>query len=277
MHATRTNHSRSGFTLVELSIVLAIIGVIVGALVVGQTLIRSSEINSVGTDIQKYKAAFQQFKVKYNYWPGDLPTAYDYWPNAGCKNIQAGNGNASTGCNGNGDGNITTWMGGATEMIEMWRAWQHLALSGMLPGRYTGVMGPSGCPVQAVFGTNSPATRINGVGFIMYTVIDYSSLTGPSSGLFAGDYPNGFLIGRLDSATPDCGTTFGIPRNAFLTPAEASGMDAKYDDSRPGLGKVRAVFRDGNCTSSQNSQDFQIANYNLTYQGEACALHVNLE
>lgn len=67
-----------GFTLVELSIVLVIIGLIVGGVLVGQDLIKASEIRSQISQIQKYQTAAQAFKLKYGGLPGDLSSAAAY-------------------------------------------------------------------------------------------------------------------------------------------------------------------------------------------------------
>ena len=55
-----------GFSLVELSIVLVILGLLVGGVLGGQALIRSSEIRSLIVDKDKYITAVQTFKNKYN-------------------------------------------------------------------------------------------------------------------------------------------------------------------------------------------------------------------
>lgn len=45
---------RHGFSLVELSIVLVILGLLVGGVLTGQSLIRAAELRSVSTEFQKY-------------------------------------------------------------------------------------------------------------------------------------------------------------------------------------------------------------------------------
>lgn len=55
----------SAFTLVELSIVLVVIGLIVGSVMAGKDLIRAAELRSIMSDIQKYETANNAFKEKY--------------------------------------------------------------------------------------------------------------------------------------------------------------------------------------------------------------------
>src|SRR6185312_11880077 len=94
-----TARYRSGFTLIELSIVLVIIGLIVGGVLVGQDLIRAAEIRATVGQYEKYNAAINTFRSKYNGIPGDLleasATAFGLCPTAGC----------TTGAAGLGDGN----------------------------------------------------------------------------------------------------------------------------------------------------------------------------
>ncbi len=62
-----------GFTLIELSIVLVIIGLLVGGILVGRDLIKSSEIRAQIKQFEEFKTAANAFKTKYGYLPGDIP------------------------------------------------------------------------------------------------------------------------------------------------------------------------------------------------------------
>ncbi len=65
-------HKHRGFTLIELSIVLVIIGLVVGGVLVGRDLIKAAEIRAQISQIEKYNTAVHTFKLKYNGIPGDL-------------------------------------------------------------------------------------------------------------------------------------------------------------------------------------------------------------
>lgn len=119
MAATRNN----GFTLIELSIVLVIIGLLVGGIMLGRTLIHQAEIRAVARDIEKYEIALRTFKMKYEYYPGDFPYASSIWPNCFW---------APSWCNGNdmiGDGGYA---------FEGQRAWQQLSDANLINGKYSG-------------------------------------------------------------------------------------------------------------------------------------------
>lgn len=68
---TTHNTSRNAaFTLIELSIVLVIIGLLVGGVLVGRDLIKSAEIRSQISQLQQYQAAINTFKAKMAIYRG---------------------------------------------------------------------------------------------------------------------------------------------------------------------------------------------------------------
>jgi prepilin-type N-terminal cleavage/methylation domain-containing protein len=91
-------HSRHtlGFTLIEISIVMVIIGLLIGGVLVGKDLIASAEIRSTVKQLDMLETAINTFRGKYNCHPGD------------CKNADRfGLTYDVTGrLQGNGDGNI---------------------------------------------------------------------------------------------------------------------------------------------------------------------------
>ena len=60
-----TNSSQRGFTLVELSIVLVIIGLIVSGVLVGQELIRGARTRAQVTQLQKFDTAIGAFTTLF--------------------------------------------------------------------------------------------------------------------------------------------------------------------------------------------------------------------
>jgi prepilin-type N-terminal cleavage/methylation domain-containing protein len=111
---------KKGFTLVELSIVLVIIGLIVGGVVGGQSLVRSSRLNAVHADIQKFKTAINTFDLQYDAVPGDMTDAWDYW-GTDCDDDEDT-------CNGDGDYKLEPLD------AENIMFWNHLYLSNILSG-----------------------------------------------------------------------------------------------------------------------------------------------
>lgn len=72
---TRQTRSESGFTLIEMSIVLVIIGLIVGGVLVGQNLISAAAGRAQISQIEKYNQAVNTFVGKYGAKPGDMKQA----------------------------------------------------------------------------------------------------------------------------------------------------------------------------------------------------------
>lgn len=61
----------SGFTLIELSIVLVVIGLLTGGILTARSLIHSSQIRAQIQQIQQFDIALNNFYQKYNCIPGD--------------------------------------------------------------------------------------------------------------------------------------------------------------------------------------------------------------
>jgi prepilin-type N-terminal cleavage/methylation domain-containing protein len=74
----KTNY-KSGFTLVELSIVLMIIGLLVSGILVGKDMIRAAELRSITSEKDQFQTAVNLFKNKYLGLPGDLSNATAFW------------------------------------------------------------------------------------------------------------------------------------------------------------------------------------------------------
>jgi prepilin-type N-terminal cleavage/methylation domain-containing protein len=158
---------QSGFTLIELSIVLVIIGLIVGTITVGSSMIRQSHIMSAAADAQTYISAVNTFQQKYTALPGDFASATSYWgTNPNCATGGAGTGTQT--CNGNGDGHITYWVNPLNVMEGIY-AWQHLANAGMINGTYPGAS--TNMPYGKFQpGYNIPQSKLTNAGFSLFYV-----------------------------------------------------------------------------------------------------------
>ena len=104
-----------GFTLVELSIVLVIIGLIAGGVVGGKSLIKSSKQQGLVREFIALETAINSFDLQYDAIPGDFVDATDYWPTS---NTDSGD--------GNGKVDNSSGSGGADEPR---RGWFHLLLA----------------------------------------------------------------------------------------------------------------------------------------------------
>lgn len=240
---------RQGFSLVELSIVLVIIGLLTGGIVAGQALIRGAEIRSVTTEFTRYQTAVNSFKETYKQRPGDLTTATSYWgDNASlCADATIPNGNPGT-CNGNGNGRLDDASGPNTTG-ERFQLWNQLALAGMIEGSYTGSVGAVS---EATPGVNIPAGKLSQSG---WNARNHDGLYGDAAAYYL-TY-NNFLLFGAEGAT-------AIANNPILTPSEAYAIDTKLDDGLPAYGTV--IGRGWNNTCSRITSGAAVnTNYNATY------------
>lgn len=63
--------NKKGFTLVELAIVLVIIGLLIGGILVAQSMIKTAKIGKFVSIIQQFDVSVSNFQTKYNSLPGD--------------------------------------------------------------------------------------------------------------------------------------------------------------------------------------------------------------
>ncbi len=214
-----------GFTLIELSIVIVIIGLIVGGILVGRDMIATAQIRAQISQIEKYHQAVNTFKVKYGYLPGDIPD-----PTA------SGFGFAARGAYaGTGDGNsilegIILYMASnnnprCTGSGENLLFWEDLS-SAKLIGNNFSTMTASSIP-----GFFSPS------GFANYVP---NSIINPKAIISTYSY-NGKNYYALYQANGFNNCTF-VTEDLALKINEAYAIDTKIDDGKPASGKVFAAI-----------------------------------
>lgn len=98
---TLTKRRLTGFTLVELAIVIAIIGLLMAAVFKGQSLVDSAITADLIATMKDMKAATNAFKRKYHYLPGDFPVATGANQEIASVSAACGMGGGNAG-NGNG-------------------------------------------------------------------------------------------------------------------------------------------------------------------------------
>ena len=92
-----------GFTLVELSIVIIIIGFLIAGISAGQSLIKQASLNTIINEVTNYRAALNEFVTKHGALPGDFKDGYAYWGSLAIANCTNNNVVIDrTGCSGNG-------------------------------------------------------------------------------------------------------------------------------------------------------------------------------
>ena len=126
---------QSGFTLIEIAIVLVIIGLLLGGVLKGQELINSAKVKNLATDFKNVPVYIYGYQDKFRALPGDDQNAQTH---VGSASITVTPCSSKTGCNqGNGmlDGNWNDGsLNGSPNVSEAYLFWQHVRLAGLAPG-----------------------------------------------------------------------------------------------------------------------------------------------
>lgn len=248
---------KNGFSLVELSIVLVILGLLTGGILAGQSLIRAAELRSSITQFAQYRAAAYSFRDKYFALPGDMANATAFWTSAGGTGADAAciaaQTTAQATCNGNGDGLISS--GAPSEPVdsaERFMAWKHLANAGLVEGSYTGKTAGAAGTYVATAGSNVARARISSSYF------DYSYI-----------YPNPAVFNVASKMGVNSINIYGSSAYGAMTPEEAWNTDTKLDDASPVYGSMYTTIRSIiPCASS----DAANATYDFTQTAKNCML-----
>jgi len=242
--------SRAAFSLVELSIVLVILGLLVGGVLTGQSLIRAAELRSVTTEYDRYISATNTFRDKYFALPGDMTNAAGFW---------------ATAANGDGDG-ILDQAGAVSTAGERYGYWEQLALAGLIEGSYDG-MATATHVDDAVIGTNVPKAKMGNAGWSLFFM---PTVAITDTDWFAGNYGNILLFGSKAASS----LTFANN----LKPEEAWNIDTKMDDGKPAYGRLRMYENRGHATTGCSNPAAaataieSTAVYDLDNTNVACAL-----
>ncbi len=253
-----------GFTLIELSIVLTIIGFLIGVTLLGKDLIKSAELLSVAKQLEQYKVAINSFRLKYNALPGDMNNAESIWGTA--SNCYWGGSTDGKTCNGNGDGLIGAQTladsSNSPYSYEYYTFWQQLSNSLLIPGKFSG-----GADVGTWYGVANPGVNVpllkdgNCVSVFRWN-------SDPSS-IYNSYYPMEYkVIFHVGQPFPN-----DVCYKPGFTPVEAAAIDNKLDDGFPGKGNIVTLTPNwaatANCATSVNSAT---ATYNKSFNGISCNL-----
>lgn len=243
---------KRGFSLVELSIVLVILGLLTGGVLAGKSLIRAAELRSVTTQFNNYTVAIQSFRDKYFALPGDMTNATSFWGDQATGTAACASGSTADGapgtCNGNGDGRLNIYG-------ECYRAWQQLATAGLIEGSYTGY---AATVAEGVIGTNVPAAKMGAGGYSLFGSSTPSGyITWPSTIL-----ANYVMIGKFYAGEP--------PISGVISPEEAWNIDTKGDDGLPATGRI--IGGRGFDSASCDTGGGVSATYVLTNTGQRCTI-----
>ncbi len=182
LNTTMFRRHQTGFTLVEMAIVLVIIGLILGGVFKGQALIDSARVRSLSTEVSGIRAAWYSFQERYRSIPGDF------------SNAQTQIDSAST--QGNGNGRID----GADERAAVW---QQMALAGFITGDFNGAQNSAGTASDVACAPGTcPKNPFNGFYKISYSA-QAADVEGLAHEIFTGEQIPVSILSQLDSKLDD--------------------------------------------------------------------------
>jgi prepilin-type N-terminal cleavage/methylation domain-containing protein len=198
---------QTGFTLVEIAIVLVIIGLLLGGILKGQEMITQAKIKNVINDFNGITAAVSSYQDRYRALPGDDLNAGTRWAGA---------------APGDGNGVFNT-VGGATACAyndpaaaptgnkdECSLFWWHLRLSGFVAGTTAAAQTSS---------VQQPNNAANGIMGVQTSGLGFTGNIVCSSNL-----PDKIAIAvdtQMDDATANSGQIRGAAQNnaVFAVPS----------------------------------------------------------
>lgn len=223
----------SGFTLIEISITLVIIGLLVGGVLVGRDLIKAAEVRAQISQIEKFNQAANTFRGKYGYLPGDIPSVEATQFGFSARGPYAGQGDG----NGVIEGILADAPGSACGECsangESGLFWVDISAAKLIDGSfntatYNGFNSASSTSVPLYF----PQAKIGA----------------NMSGGFSSIYLHSNLGFNYFGLTSVRGVSASFPTvSSFNVPvSQAYNIDKKIDDGFPVSGRVMAMWTSGN-------------------------------
>jgi prepilin-type N-terminal cleavage/methylation domain-containing protein len=235
---------KSAFSLIELSIVLIIIGLLIAGVTGGASLIKSSELRAAISEARGYAVAVNGFFAQYNALPGDYTVAIA--------------GSSFAGSTNGGNSKIQYIASDASaNSSESVVAWNQLIATGTIDS--TLVLTYASITTAQLVGTHMPASKIKFAGWHfdyrnnVGAANDYTSAVGTTEGT-ANVAANQNVVVLTPSTTAG-GTTTSSPTlvngavnlayttsgTGALTGPDALSIDTKVDDGFANAGRVRGL------------------------------------
>lgn len=205
-----SKRQQSGFTLVEIAIVLVIIGLLLGGILKGQELIENSRVTNATNDINGTRAAVNAYLDRYRRLPGDDG-------NAAALALRGAAWTGMAAGNSNGVLNVTsaqTFTGGG-EGDEFWR---HLRAAGFISGN-AALTGANALPRNAWGGLVGVAAT--GVAGQNSRVVCLSQVPGKAATA---------IDSRLDDGRPNFGSVRATQSVAGTNTPPAAATTAYNED-----------------------------------------------
>jgi prepilin-type N-terminal cleavage/methylation domain-containing protein len=237
----KTSSKRRAFSLIELSIVLIIIGLLIAGITGGASLIKSASLRAAMGEARGYNVAVNSFYVQYDSLPGDSATVIA---------VTTASATAVSSAAGDANGRIEWVDGKAANVTEGQNAWAALKNAGIIDTVLTYNIPQSTTPfatflpgtgaggvIAQVAGTNYPNSKIKSSGWIF----DWITANSQNVAILTG--------GPIAATTAVASTAAAAVPVGSITPSDGLSIDTKMDDGLPAAGKVRAHATPSACVS----------------------------
>ena len=259
--------AQAGFTLVELSIVIVIIGFLVAGIAAGANLVKQAQLRSVISDFQSFQTGYNGFVGRFNAAPGDLSVATTYWTTAGTTPCASAAPNEVM-CNGDGDGLIEAATDATDEVAATWK---HLQLAGFVGAGIATLS--AAVPADLVVGVNTPTSKVTGAGYILSSSTNLARTGAAANFGLGANSTNYAIIARPITAS------FNLIAGAVKA-EDAYNLDLKLDDgvingtnfTGATSGRVRALDDSGAAANACATTN----NYTVANQTTACVVGIGL-
>lgn len=209
--------AQSGFTLIEIAVVLVIIGLLLGGVLQGQQLIENSRVKSATNDFNGIAAAAFSYQDRYGRLPGDDPGT-----GATATDLQGRGDSWAATADGNGNGVIDSTLATIfTGTDEVGDFFQHLRAAGFIQGD-SALVDDQALPSNP-FGGLTAVTAVEANG-MAGTKICMSNVGGSASIA---------LDTQLDDSDPDNGrlrATLGVAGANTAPDGDGSGNATAYSE-----------------------------------------------
>lgn len=211
---------KSAFSLIELSIVLIIIGLLIAGITGGASLIKSSELRSIMGEARGYAVAVNSFFTQYDQYPGDASVRV---------------GNASL-YDGDRDNKMEYVNDATTPMAEGLDAWFDLKDIGAIDLALTAFTSANPAGTAKVPVTDIPGSKIKGAGW----AFDYNTTSLQNVVVLTGTTDAWVTTKDLVNTVAPAATTDNLSTEIISAP-DAFSIDSKIDDGKANSGNVQAI------------------------------------
>lgn len=217
--------SRSAFTLVELSVVLIIVGLLLGGLIVAQDLVQLATMRRTLAQYESFNTAVHSFAVRYGGLPGDLridlASAFGFLARDGTFGNGNGDGLISSVCN---SGSASRYQRSDLESLAFWHDLARAKLIDWVP------TGDS----TLYFSPCNLLSETNGDGYLPRAALS----TGATWAPFEDGSSNSYVLAKVIGLGPPFSYSAA---SAAVTAVIAARLDRKADDGAPLTGNVTAL------------------------------------